>query len=433
MNKVQLYFLLTALFLLLTVACNESVTPGELAMSTAAAETGPRSLTPTATVAPPSPTQLPDGDSELSRPLTTALATVPTVSESAPTSTLDPEPAAEELALATPPAGLLVALGSRDEGWALLVAGPGGGLQTLVEQVASPHYWPDFDVSPDGRQLLYAGGGEIWRLDISSGTTENVTQTPGRVEQTPRWLPGQNGFVCGSELTEAASPFPGYLTLVRFDGHYEVLVEEGALAAPPAPSPDGETIAYTRSHQRQSVPFLYRLGSGETPVDLARYDLSWVEKSWEASWSPDGRQLAWGVAGGREGQWQASEVLLNPADGTHILLHSYQPVGIGGYIPAPRWAPDSSWLTFTTLDEQREGQGIWRVDLQSGLKEQLSTRCVPNTVVRHPAVSPDGKWIASSPCGGNGVGLIDVDSAAAVTWDAPAEVAAVGWAVLATN
>ena len=318
-----------------------------------------------------------------------------------------------------------------DSGWELVVAGEDGRLRTLVEQIAPPHYYPDFDVSVDGRQILYAAAGDIWLLDIASGVTANVTNTAGRQEQAPRWLPGSGAFVCGSKPMEPqgeADPFIGYLTLVSFDGTYDVLVEAGRLSSPPAPSPDGETIAYSRAHERQSVPFFYRLGSGERPLDLASFDLDWVEKIWEASWSPDGRRLAWSVAGTRDGQWLAAEILLNLEERTHTLLHSYEPVGMGGYIPAPRWTPDGGSLTFVALDRQREGQGIWQVRLQNGFKEQLSSQCVRPSHLRQPSISLDGRWIAAQPCSGSAVVLIDAKSLRAVTWEAPAEVRAVAWA-----
>ena len=81
-------------------------------------------------------------------------------------------------------------------------------------------FLPDFDVSPDGHQLLYAGG-------------------------------------------------------------YEMLVETSELAAPPAPGPDEQTIAYSRSHkQARERPFSLSVGfrrgsvgSGKLRPHVDRKDL----------------------------------------------------------------------------------------------------------------------------------------------------------------
>jgi hypothetical protein len=48
----------------------------------------------------------------------------------------------------------------------------------------------------------------------------------------------------------------------------------------------------------------------------------------------------------------------------------------------------------------------------------------------HPAVSPDGAWIATPTYDGSGVGLANTASQEALTWTAQEEVAAVSWADL---
>jgi hypothetical protein len=105
---------------------------------------------------------------------------------------------------------------------------------------------------------------------------------------------------------------------------------------------------------------------------------------------------------------------------------------MGGYISAPRWSPDGTWVVFIAIDEQPGGQGIWKVDLQNGLKKQLSSSCT-HSMVRQPSLSLDGKWIAAPLCTGDGVALIDTDTFTAAEWAAPARVAAVAWAGLPTQ
>lgn len=420
-------FLYLSLLLLTLAACDGAATPAAPSATVRPAATRTAAPITTATV-PPTPTP--------TRPPATRAPTAasgPAVTQTpAPAATDDPLSRLDRLA--QPPPDLLVALGSMDDGWDLALASADGRLRTLVEQVAPPSYLPDFDVSPDGRQILYASAGDIWLLAIASGATENVTNTPEREEQAPRWwrrAGPATTFVCGSRPAAAEEgPADGFLTLVGFDGSYEVLVEGGQLSAPPAPGPDGQTIAYSRADGREIVPFRYRVGSGEERLDLATYGLDWVEKSWEASWSPDGRQLAWGVTGEQEGVHVAAEALLDLAGETHTLLHQYEPQPIGGYIPAPRWAPDGRWLTFMALDLNPHAAGLWRHDLaaEPGRTTQLSPYFIRPAKVRHPAVAPDEAWIAVPTYDGSAVGLIDTDRLRPLIWPVEGRVAAVGWA-----
>jgi|GEM_PF-1251584 len=358
-----------------------------------------------------------------------ATATASTVPTAAPSPTLEPENKGTEAVPAQgvePPPGLLLAMGSKAGGWGLWVAEASGELRLLVEEIAAPTYLPDFHVSPDGRQVLYEYQGDIWRLDVAGGTTENVTQTEERLEAAPRWLPGDSDrFVAGSFAVGSAGPAAGYLTLIGFEGSYEVVDEEGIMGAPPAPSPDGQTIAYSRSGQ----PFLYHLDgpeSGSRPFAPAASGLDWVDGAGEASWSPDGNRLAWTLLGGPEESHDAVLVLFDLAENDYQVIHSYTPAAIGGMPEAPLWDADGNWLLFSPLSFEPEARGLWLADFQ-GEARRLSERAPRLTHVPDPALSPDGSRLAFSTAQGDAVGLVTAGEWEPAYWQPPDAVGAVGW------
>lgn len=402
---------LAMIIVLFLVAC-ESQSPATTTTSPSpvviATEQNTATLAPTTTPAPPTATA-------------TAVPAVPSAT-AVPTSTST----AEQPTVAEPPPGLLLAMENSTGGWGLWLVEEDGELRQLLEEIAAPTYRPDFHVSPDGRQVLYAYQGDIWRLDVASGETENVTQTEERLENVPRWLPGDaERFVAGSFPVAEAGPSTGYLTLIGFDGSYEVLDEEGSMTAPPAPSPDGNTIAYSKGQ-----PFLYHLDGlehGSRPLTLSSFGLDWVEKAGEASWSPDGSRLAWTMLGAPEASHQATLLTLDLATGDHQVLMTYTPAGIGGMPPAPLWGPDGDWLVASPLTFEPETSGLWLAESEGELR-RLTTQAPRLSHSPNPALARDGRRLAFSTGAFDAVGLLAVGEWEVLFWQPPQRVAAVGWA-----
>ncbi len=379
----------------------------------ATATTAPATVTIAAAPSPrPTATNLPAA--------TATEAAAPATGEAAPTAEL---PALDEL-----PPGLLLALENGDGGWGLWLVEEDGGLRRLLQELAAPTYRPEFQMSPDGRQMLYAYEGDIWRLDVASGETENVTQTEDRLESTPRWLPGNTQqFVAGSFTVAEAGPSPGYLTLIGFDGSYELLDEEASMSAPPAPAPDGNSVAYSRGQ-----PFLYHLQgpeSGPRRLELAAFGLEWAEKAGEAAWSPDGSRLAWTLLGSPDGSHQAQIVVLDLAAGSYQELMRYTPAGIGGMPPAPLWSADGEELLAAPLSFEPQSRGLWLFDLH-GVKRRLTERPPRLSLTPNPALSPDGRRLAFSTDTFDAVAVLHNGEWQLRYWQPPERVAAVGWATL---
>ncbi len=244
---------------------------------------------------------------------------------------------------------------------------------------------PDALLSPDGTRVLYLEEDDLWLADLTTGERRNLTTTPERIECCPRWWPARPDVVIFGSWPRAAErgPNTGYLTTIQVNGNgYRVLEEESVSYAWPAPAPDGQTIAY----DRESTAWLYRWGAEPEPFAPVVYGLSW-QRIASPAWSPDGKRLAWVVGGHFDDQWQIGVGVFDLGAQTARLLHPYEPIGMGGWPPAPVWSPDGQWLAFHAIAGDPAEHGLWiaRVD---GEKEHFLR---PGEA---PIWSPDGRWLA---------------------------------------
>jgi Tol biopolymer transport system component len=260
---------------------------------------------------------------------------------------------------------------------------------------ASPYTRPA--VSPDGGQVLYAEGDDVWLADVASGERRNLTQTPDRAECCAQWALGETDVILFNSwpLGEAGMDF-GYPTLARLSADsgeasdYRVLEDGAHSYTLPALSPDGRTVAYEQARQ----PWVYRQDAGSEPFDLAPYGLTNDPKLhlYSPAWSPDGGRLVWRISDCRGDGCQSSVGVfdLEAETAQHFLPH--RPAGMGGQPPAPTWSPDGQWLAFAAWAEEPADAGLWVVRVDGQEEEHLATgrgRGSPEVVW-----SPDGGWLA---------------------------------------
>lgn len=193
--------------------------------------------------------------------------------------------------------------------------------------------WPT--VSPDGRHVAYAserdGQNDIWIVDVATGREVNLSQHAAD-DIHPTW------------------------------------------------TPDGRRILFNSNRDDPDRYQLYTMSVGGS--DVRRLTTPGITRT-AATFSPDGRQIAYVVRGDEENA--RPEVWVMNADGTGERNLSNHP----GYDGWPTWSPDGSTIVFAS---NRQGWfQIWGISPDgSGLRRMVQSPYND----RRPFFSPDGTQLS---------------------------------------
>jgi Tol biopolymer transport system component len=272
----------------------------------------------------------------------------PTV-EPAATATLLPGPT-------SPFAGLVYRLGEQ-----LLRVGYEGQQVPLAPgldpQVLPGQFTPRAVFSVDGKYMVsWWDYSDLWLVDLTTGQSLNLTQTPDRVEYAAQFWPDRpDSIIFMSQPVDDQGPSGAYLSTIQVDGSgYRVLDDTASSIGQPALSSDGQTIAYDHSGEA----WLYRWDSGSEALDLASYQVNDSLKLANPAWSPKSKYLAWmGTINPGSSNSQAGLALFNIEANNYRLLHTFQSAGRDGWYNTPVWSPDGTWLVI--FDESQTQPGVW--------------------------------------------------------------------------
>jgi len=233
--------------------------------------------------------------------------------------------------------------------------------------------------SPDRTKLLLERDDDLWIADLTADVEANLTGKNQRLEADGQWWPANPDKIVFSSIDaeQGWGMSAGQPTVMSLDGsNYQALTDTSSFWGP-APSPDGDTIAFDSGE----AAWLYHLNSGvleqfdtagqglESPADL---------KIGSPSWSPDGKEIAWwaGASFGG-GPFQMGLVVFELEGKTARFLHQYHPQsGSGGWLPPAQWSPDGQWLAFTTRGESRTPE-LWIVRRDGGEALALGAGALP--------------------------------------------------------
>jgi TolB protein len=201
------------------------------------------------------------------------------------------------------------------------------GNATIVHQYRGSFQAPNW--THDGKSLIYAQEGRLYRFDLSSRAAEAIN----------------TGFATRNNNDHVLS----------FDGRMMAISNH-------AVEDSGASIVYT-------VPT-----TGGTPKRVTAKGPSYLH-----GWSPDGRWLVY--VGQRNGDFDVYKIPVN--GGNEIRLTSTP-----GLDDGPEFTPDGKYIYFNSVRSGR--MQIWRMRPDGSGQQQITNDTFNNWF---PHISPDGKWI----------------------------------------
>ena len=174
-------------------------------------------------------------------------------------------------------------------------------------------------------------------------------------------------------------------------------------------APNGKIVysGYDTQTQRTQIYTMNPHGTGVTNITQAHTDPNWSPRIFYGDgpeWSPDGTKIsASGSSLSDVGSCCSRNVYVMDADGTNVKRLTNTPSTTEGEDYEPTWAPDGSWLAFTSTRGDNDGdpdtadfsddREIYRMDADGTSETQLTdTPSVGSD--EQPSISPDGTKIA---------------------------------------
>lgn len=180
----------------------------------------------------------------------------------------------------------------------------------LPFEIEGVHGW-----SPDGRNVLVRAmdAFDLWTVDIVSGDSVRLTDTPTIHEHESDWSPDGSRIAyttdCGDAWTPDG-PCPSSIWTVRADGTdaRRLTPEDGFLSTGPTWAPDGKHLAYAQGAADPTDPLgdanVYRINAdGSDPRRITTFDSGFAGV---LGWSPDGSTIV------------VAHLRLDPASGVKV-------------------------------------------------------------------------------------------------------------------
>jgi tricorn protease len=289
---------------------------------------------------------------------------------------------------------------------AVLVASAGISAQVPPEPVGGLPSFAEPAISPDGRQIAFASGGDLWTVAVEGGDARLLV-SHGATESRPHWSPDGRQLAFASTRTGTGDVY----VLTLDTGDLTRLTWDDAPETVDGWSADGEWIYFTSSSRdiagMNDVLRVRATGGTPMPVSSERYTSEYF-----AAPSPDGKRLAFSARGIAAGQWwrnghshiDESEIWLMDFDGNgRPGAGTYKKVvDRGAKALWPMWAADNQRLYF--MSDREDAENIWMTPL--GGQPQRVTSFKDGRVL-WPTISRDGKTIAFE----RNLGIWTVDTA----------------------
>ncbi len=247
--------------------------------------------------------------------------------------------------------------------------------------------------SPDGKDLVYAMQGTLWRQALGSREAVQLTDGPG-YDSEPDWSADGRFILYTSYRNDALEL---WVLDVRGGGAH-ALVANGAVNLDARWSPDGSRVAYV-STSFQGRWHVYVLGvsegkpSGEAvritedkDSGLPRYYYSKFDQYLSPTWSPDGKELI--LVSNRGDVWGAGDLWrMNAEPGATMRLVRKEETNWKAH---PDWAREGRRVVYSSYLGRQRNQ-LWLTTAEGGDPFELTHCDCDHT---KPRWSPDGRRIA---------------------------------------
>jgi tricorn protease len=145
-------------------------------------------------------------------------------------------------------------------------------------------YVTDFEISPEGRRVVFASRGDIAMVPAKEGRLIELAAGSAQREKSPRWFADGKQMAYVSDATGEDEIY--VVDAERKSAPRQITKDTGHWKYPAVPSPDGRKLAYAGPEFALKV---VDVESGKTVVA----DTSAVWEIMEYAWSPDSKWLAY--------------------------------------------------------------------------------------------------------------------------------------------
>lgn len=225
--------------------------------------------------------------------------------------------------------------------------------------------------SPNGEQLAFDSGGDVWRLDLASGAIVNLTNHP-LSDSAPAWSRD------GSKIAFLSNRDGGWrLYVMNADGSNPAAVSSQQVGYdPPTWSKDGQRIVFNCYVDSGNLDLCAINIDGTGFARLTSHPA----RDYAAAWSPDGTKLVFST----DRYDTYPQLAFMQPDGSGVT-----PVGVYGY--DPDWSPDGSHIVFVQYRPTDQFDAIAVVNVDgTGLATVASWAW-------DPAWRPTGTWQPPPP------------------------------------
>lgn len=252
-------------------------------------------------------------------------------------------------------------------------------------------------LSPDGKTAYAAGDRKLWKINLNSGTREQITWSATvRMDVAygarHKWSAPKDGIVPPSEiLSPILSPdgktlvfmAAGYLWIQPSAGGIaKKLIGDDSFQMEPSFSPDGSEIAFVCDQKGIRKLQVIHLSDNKVRTLTTLPGSAWAH---QPSWSADGKNIVYqqsGLLG-----WPYKFIKTDVATGEDTVSITSTANSWNG---RPQFSADGHAIFFTARREMMAN--VYRLALQPGAKPEAVTSL--NRHAHDGRVSPDGKWLA---------------------------------------